>query len=112
MPISGTGHVGPMGTSLHLTIPGRQWGIAIRRIDLDSDPSFGVYHEAPVTDADIKALIPNWQNLAWTHHASPVGGLPRESRATDGAYRIYLIYAGVGGLQPATAVAEFIADLT
>ena len=65
-----------------------------------------------VTEANIKAMIPNWQTLAWTHHASPVNGLPRESRATDGPYRIYLIYAGGGAMQPAAAVAELIADLT
>ncbi len=111
MPLNGTGHVGPMGISLYVTIPGKQWGIAIRRIDMDSDPDFGPFHAQAVTEVNIKALLPNWQNLNWTHHASPIVGLPRESRATDGPYRIYLIYGAGGNLQPAALVEEFAADL-
>jgi hypothetical protein len=109
MALNGTGQVGPMGTALYVTVPGKQWGIAIRRIDMDSDPAFGPFHAAAVTEADIKALIPGWQNLNWTHHVAPLNGLPRESRATDGPYRIYLIYGGA--VQPAAAVAELAADL-
>jgi hypothetical protein len=111
MALNGTGQVGPMGTSLHVTVHGRQWGISIRRIDMDSDPAFGPYHDQAVTDAHIKAIIPHWENLAWSHHGPPFPGLPRESRATDGAYRVYLIYPGGGDLQPNVVLEQFQADL-
>ena len=49
-PLNGNGHVGPMGTFLHVTVPGRQWGIAIPRIDMDSDAAFGPFHGTAVTE--------------------------------------------------------------
>lgn len=78
MALNGTGEVGVMGTALYVTVDGRQWRIAIRRIDGDAEAAFAEFHAQQVTDADIKALIPNWQGLAWSHHSSPLPGLPRE----------------------------------
>ena len=111
MALNGTGQVGPMGSALYVTVAGRQWVIVIRRIDMDSDPAFGHHHGQPVTADHIKAFVPHWADLAWSHHGPPVGGLPRESRATDGTYRVYLIYPAVGDLQPDAVVEQFTADL-
>lgn len=112
MPVTGNAQIGVMGRSLNITVPGRRWAIAIQRIDGASDAAFAPHHAQQITEVDIKAFIPNWQNLNWTHHAPPIPGLPRESRAEDNPYRIYLIYAMGNVPQPQDIVDEFQADIT
>jgi hypothetical protein len=110
MALNGTGFVTVMGGSLHVTVQGQPYvGLAIRRLDGQADAAFSPFHQAPVTEADIKVFLPNWQNLNWTHHAAPFAGLPAESRADDAPYRVHLLYGGAA--QGAAVVAQFVADL-
>jgi hypothetical protein len=110
MAVNGIGQVGMMGGALHVTVQGRPYaGLGIRRIDGQGDAAFRPFHNAPVTEADIRRFLPNWQNLNGTHHTAPRAGLPAESRADDPPYRVHLIYDA--NVQETAVVAQFVADL-
>jgi len=110
MAVNGTGQIGVMGTSLYVTVQGQQYsGLVIRRVDGLPDAAYGQFHQAPVTEVEIKVFLPNWQNLNWVHHPAPIAGLPAESRADDQLHRIHLIYPGAAN--GAVVVAQFVADL-
>lgn len=111
MALNGMGEVGVMAAALNVEVEERPWFITIRRVDGGADPAFAALHGHAVTADNIKAILPHWNALDWTHHPSPFPNLRRESRATDGAYRVYLSYADGGNPAAAEVVAQFVADL-
>jgi hypothetical protein len=107
MALSGTGRVAVIGSALYVTVHGRTWGLSIQRIDGQRDPAFDALHGQPVSDADVRALLPGWQNLRWSAPKTTIGF--GEACAYDEQRRVCLIYPAAGDRD--AIIAEFAANL-
>ena len=77
------------GRTLFVGYEGKSWSIEIRRLDGKPEPSFYEFHKKDMTKEQIKAFIPNPEQLRWEEIKDELFGT--ELAAVDDGYRINLI---------------------
>lgn len=76
---------------LKILIDGRDWGMAIRRDDLASDPAFAPLDGSEISVDDVRSFLPHCNSLNW-EEMTELPGLRRELRAVDEAYSVSLMF--------------------
>jgi hypothetical protein len=80
----------PDGKFLSESPEGKDWHIRLARVHKSQCDEFAVCNGKPLTAADIRAFLPNWGSLQWSHLRKGVGP-SKAITATDGEIHVAII---------------------